>query len=97
MFFLWLAINFLSEWSEGLKEKSMNYVLQELEKQGEAPLTEFMDSIFAKRKIPYDTQKEYFAVFERVGLIEMSEGKIRLKKKEEEQAGNIRSTKMQEP
>lgn len=80
MFVLWLVLLSASFWRERLKEESMEHVLQELEKRGGAPLTEFMESTFAKRKIPYDTQKEYFAVFERCGLIEIVDGQIKLKK-----------------
>jgi hypothetical protein len=79
MFVLWLVLLSASMWRERSKEESMEHVLQELEERREAPLTEFMESIFAKRKIPYDTQKEYFAVFERCGLIEIVDGQIKLK------------------
>jgi hypothetical protein len=91
MFVLWLVLLASNWWLERSKEESMEHVLQELEKRGEAPLTEFMESIFAKRRIPYDTQKEYFAVFERVGLIEIVDGQIKLKKKEQEDANNART------
>jgi len=89
MFFLWLAVYALHCWRENSRYRSMNGVLQELEERGgEAPLPEFMDSIFAKRRISYDTQREYFAVFERCGLIEVSDEKIRLKKEEGERANS---------
>ena len=83
MFVLWLVLLYASMRRERSKEESMEHVLQDLEERGEAPLTEFMESTLAKRKIPYDTQKEYFAVFERVGLIEIVDGQIKSKKKEQ--------------
>jgi hypothetical protein len=83
MFVLWLVLGYASMWRERSKEESMEHVLQDLEERGEAPLTEFMESIFAKRRISYDTQKGYFAVFERVGLIEIVDGRIRSKKREQ--------------
>ena len=66
-----------------MKKGRMKYIVQELENRGgEAPLKQFMGSIATEHGISYETQKKYFAELEDYGLIEISEGKIRLKKKE---------------
>ena len=73
-----------------MKKGRMRYIIQELEERGgEAPLREFMGSIATEHGISYESQKKYFKEFEDYGLIEITEGKIRLKKKEGEGAISV--------
>ena len=73
-----------------MKKGRMRFIIQELEERGgEAPLKQFMGSIATEHGISYETQKKYFAEFEDYGLIEISEGKIRLKKREGEGAVSV--------